>query len=66
MAEYKMTEFKRWCEENKLTARNISEKTGISQQTVYSYMEGRRHPSRKMMKLLVEAYSIDPNKVFPL
>ena len=60
------TEFKKWCNENGHTARSISEKTGLSLQSVYSYMEGRRSPSRKTMKLLDEHYSISSRELFPL
>lgn len=63
--EYK-TEFKRWCNENGHTARSISEKIGVSVQSIYSYMEGRRSPSRKTMKLLDEHYHIDSREMFPL
>lgn len=64
--EKQKNEFKRWCEEHGHTARSVAEKTGISMQTVYSYMEGRRYPSRKTMKLIEEAYGVSMRDFFPL
>lgn len=61
-----MNKFKAWCVENRYTARSIAEKTGISIQTVYSYMEGRRNPSRKNQKVLEDTYKVDMRELFPL
>lgn len=63
--EYK-TKFKEWCAEKGYTAKRIADDTGISLQTVYSYMEGRRYPSRKMLKVLEETYKVDSRDIFPL
>lgn len=63
--EYK-TEFKRWCAENGHTARSVAEETGISIQTIYSYMEGRRYPSRRNQKRLEEVYKVNLRELFPL
>ena len=63
--EYK-TEFKRWCAENGYTARNVAEKTGISLQAAYSYMEGRRYPSRKTLKKFEEVYGVSMRDIFPI
>lgn len=60
------TEFKRWCSENGYMAKDISEKTGISLQAVFSYMAGRRYPCRKNLKLLEDAYGVDVRELFPL
>ena len=59
------TEFKRWCAEKGYTARNVAEKAGISLQTAYSYMEGRRFPSRRTLKRLEEAYGESMRDLFP-
>lgn len=64
MAE--MTKFKAWCIENGHTARNIAEKTGVSIQTVYSYMEGRRHPNRRTARKIEETYEVNTREIFPL
>lgn len=64
MAE--MTKFKAWCIENGHTARSIAEKTGVSIQTVYSYMEGRRSPNRNTARKIEEAYSVNTRDIFPL
>lgn len=63
--EYK-TEFKRWCADNGYTARSVAEKTGISLSAVHSYMEGRRYPSRKTLKLFEDTYKVSMRDVFPL
>lgn len=59
------TEFKRWCAENGYTARSVAEKTGLSMQTIYSYMEGRRKPSPLAKKALSEQFGSEIGDVFP-
>lgn len=61
-----MTMFKQWCSENGHTARSIAEATGISIQSIWSYMEGRRYPNRRTMKKLEEVYGVDTRELFPL
>lgn len=63
--EYR-TEFKRWCAENGHTARSVAEKVGISVQAAYSYMEGRRNPSRRTQKKMEEVFGVSMRDVFPL
>lgn len=61
------TEFKRWCEENGHTAQSVAEKTGLSLQAVFSYMQGRRYPSRTTLKAFEEAYpGVSAREIFPL
>lgn len=60
------SKFKRWCVENNLTSRNISEEVGISMSTVRSYMQGQRVPSRRTALKLEKAYGIDTRELFPL
>lgn len=60
------TEFKRWCAERGLTARSISEDTGISHHTIWHYMQGTRHPSRRSAKKLEEVYGVNSRELFPL
>lgn len=61
-----MTAFKEWCVKNDLTARVISESTGINLRSVRSYMQGARNPSRKTAKKLEEAYGVSAQDLFPL
>ena len=60
------TKFKEWCSEKRYTAKRISEDTGISMQSVYSYMEGKRNPSRNTQKLFEEKYGVNSRDIFPL
>lgn len=60
------TRFKKWCVENGHTSLEISERVGISRQAVYSYMEGRRVPSRNTQKRFEEAYDVSMRDLFPL
>ena len=61
-----MTVFKKWCIENGYTAKSIAEKIGISIQSVYSYMEGRRSPNRATAKKLEKVYEVNSRDIFPL
>lgn len=65
MTGYK-TEFKRWCVENNLSAKDVAEATGIAVYTIYAYMEGRRYPKRENLKRLAETFEFDVREVFPL
>lgn len=65
MPEYK-TEFKRWCVENRYSAVDIAEATGIAVYTIYAYMEGRRYPKRENLKRLAETFGFDARDIFPL
>lgn len=60
------TAFKEWCAKNGHTARSVSEKMGISYDSVRSYMIGRRYPSREVQKRFEEVYGVDARELFPL
>ena len=60
------TPFRMWCVDNGLTAKDISERTGISLHTVFAYMSGRRNPNRRNMKKISDAYKVNVQDLFPL
>ena len=46
--------FKLWCVEHKLTARKITEITGIPYANILAYRAGTRRPTRKREKEMME------------
>lgn len=64
MANKKRTKFREKCIEKNLTAREISEKTGISIHTINSYFQGRRNPTAPTRKILREKLNIETKDIF--
>lgn len=58
------TKFKKWCVENRLSARTVANEIGCSRKSVYSYMQGDRYPSRKIMRRMEEKLGIDTRQMF--
>lgn len=52
------TPFKKECLKMGLTARDVSEKTGIPKRTIHSYFDGTRSPQRKNRKILKESLNL--------
>lgn len=60
------TKFKKWCTENSYSAGTIAKELGCSKKAVYSYMQGLRYPSRKILRLMEERLGIDTREMFGL
>lgn len=55
--------FKKWCVEHNYSAKLISELTGISVSSIFSYWQGSRQPTRKNEKKLQEVLGM-PSGLF--
>ena len=58
------TKFRVECQNRNLTAREVSEKTGISIHTVHAYFQGKRTPSAPTRKLIREKLNIETKELF--
>lgn len=60
-----MLSFKGWMAENKVSQKEISELLGISQQAVWSKVNGKREFSMPQVKKICETYHISADIFLP-
>lgn len=56
--------FKKFCDSNGITAREVAEKLGLSIHTVHAYMQGTRFPNRNILRKFETVYGVDYRDVF--
>ena len=64
MARANPNKFQQFCIDNGLTAREVAERLGISQYTVYAYWRGERLPSRKVERKMEAEFGINTREMF--